>query len=389
VLNIAIEVGRGLAALWVFIFHLKGPIATAIPALGGFAAAGHFGVPVFFVISGYCMMAVARKTIQRGEGSGPFLFWRFLRIYPAFWLSMVVAVLIPLALGVLGLLKSGVFEVPPARWMALSAADWVRYFTLLQVFEARTVGMDYAFSAINIVYWTLAIEFQFYLVIWLGLLLRRHFDRLMIAVTGLGIVAAAFPAAYQTGIFLPYWPMFALGLALHRLLASGWAPARLFGRRALATSSAVLLVVAIGDLAFVSSAPGARFHQSWPELSNFVQAVLAAIAFWAALPLDQHLAAAARSPVLNGLLRPFLILGAMSYSLYLLHAQLYQIPFAFVRQVVPNAHPLSPLLTIFGTVVLAYVFYLGCERPFLRRYWEERARRPQAASPAVDPGVRS
>jgi peptidoglycan/LPS O-acetylase OafA/YrhL len=383
-LNIAIEVGRGLAALWVFVFHLKGPVAAAMPALGGFAAAGHFGVPVFFVISGYCMMAVARKTIQRGEASGPFLFWRFLRIYPPFWLSIVVAVLIPVTLGVLGLLKSGVFEVPRARWMELSAVDWARYFTLLQVFEARTVGMDYAFSAINIVYWTLAIEFQFYLVIWLGLLVRRHFDRLMIAVTGVGIVAAAFPAAYQTGFFLPYWPMFALGLALHRLLANGWTPDRLFRGRALAAASLVLLVVAVGDLVFISSAAGMRFNGARHELANLSQAAVAAIAFWAALPLDRYLAGTGRSAALRGLIRPFLILGAMSYSLYLLHAQLYQIPFAFVRQVVPNAHPLSPLLTILGTVALTYVFYLACERPFLRRYWEERARRlrsPAAAKP--------
>ena len=71
-LNIAIEVGRGLAALWVFTFHLTAPIGNAIPFLRDVAAAGHFGVPVFFVISGYCMMAVAMKAVQRGESSGTF-----------------------------------------------------------------------------------------------------------------------------------------------------------------------------------------------------------------------------------------------------------------------------------------------------------------------------
>ena len=59
------------------------------------------------------------------------------------------------------------------------------------------------------------------------------------------------------------------------------------------------------------------------------------------------------------------------------NAKISQIPAAFVRQVLPENSPLSPILTMVGTIVISYLFYLGCERPFMRRYWKNRMGRQQ------------
>ena len=56
---------RGLAALWVFLFHIPVAVPTASPALkavlGTLGAGGYLGVDIFFVLSGFVL------TLNYGE----------------------------------------------------------------------------------------------------------------------------------------------------------------------------------------------------------------------------------------------------------------------------------------------------------------------------------
>jgi len=61
-----------------------------------------------------------------------------------------------------------------------------------------------------------------------------------------------------------------------------------------------------------------------------------------------------------------MLLRTISYSLYLVHRKLCQLPFMFARAFVPANKVVLPLLTMLGTIILTYVFYLLCEQPFLR-----------------------
>ena len=58
------------------------------------------------------IMTVALRAIERRETAKFFLPRRFLRIYPAFWFSIIVVVLVPYALAGLSMLKDGAFAVP-------------------------------------------------------------------------------------------------------------------------------------------------------------------------------------------------------------------------------------------------------------------------------------
>jgi peptidoglycan/LPS O-acetylase OafA/YrhL len=206
--------------------------------------------------------------------------------------------------------------------------------TLAKVFGTPDGDLQAAFSPVNSVYWTLAIEFQFYLCMYLALLARRYFHLLIGLVTGASLLLIARPLPLDAGWFIHYWPMFAVGIALQYLLAAGWG------------SSA--------------GCPGGRggLRRRWPAgcswgagagLPGHAGAGAAGgvpvgrAGFCGGLRAAAGLAAPSGSaleahrdrghPVLRWLLKPAAYLGVISYSVYLLHGKLVQLPAMVVRQV--------------------------------------------------------
>lgn len=133
---------RGLAAFIVAVLHLYEALRNYYPAsffgkttplsylVADFFNLGKVGVVVFFVISGYVIPFTLRnKKISQ------FLTNRFYRLYPAYWFSIIVLVLV-----------IGVQSVPAL-------------LVNLTMFQ-RFVGMP----DINPVFWTLQIELIFYAI---------------------------------------------------------------------------------------------------------------------------------------------------------------------------------------------------------------------------------
>src|SRR5258707_14126470 len=105
---LTLDILRGVAALWVFTYHFPFYTAESVnPTLLKFFHLGHLGVPMFFVISGYCLMASARTVRRRNETVTSFLFRRMLRIYPPFWCSVLVVVAVPFVVELLSSLRTG------------------------------------------------------------------------------------------------------------------------------------------------------------------------------------------------------------------------------------------------------------------------------------------
>ncbi len=77
---------RGLAALWVVLYHFLADIVKLLPAanfLSPFVGQGHFAVPIFFVLSGYVLTYNYLDSIGAPHGRYElFRFWgrRLLRI---------------------------------------------------------------------------------------------------------------------------------------------------------------------------------------------------------------------------------------------------------------------------------------------------------------------
>jgi peptidoglycan/LPS O-acetylase OafA/YrhL len=93
---LSLQVGRGLAALAVLLCHatvtVGAPKYWGREVADGAFAAGAAGVEYFFVLSGFIIFWVHANDIGKPRRFGHYLFRRFARIYPIYWLVLAVAV---------------------------------------------------------------------------------------------------------------------------------------------------------------------------------------------------------------------------------------------------------------------------------------------------------
>jgi peptidoglycan/LPS O-acetylase OafA/YrhL len=144
---------RALAALWVLLFHLNsfvGPRAITLPFLGfdipihPLLTCGWVGVDLFFVLSGFLLGThlIASLAARQPGALRRYFAARARRVFPAYWTQL--AILFAVAVALAGTLPA-----------------WSRYLPL-HIPMLHFVSEPASFS-INNVYWTLPIEFAFYL----------------------------------------------------------------------------------------------------------------------------------------------------------------------------------------------------------------------------------
>lgn len=294
--NADIAVLRGLAILLVLGYHL----------FPGKLPWGFVGVDVFFVISGY-LIAQILGTDTNWNQIGRFYLNRARRIYPA----LAIVLFVSLAVG-FAILLDDEYAV-----LLDSTA-----FSLLQVqnfYEMSRSG--YFVDAVNfrplLHLWSLGVEFQFYLVFPLFILLGRR-----IGLSALGVSAFLAATSLLLGAFLPvlepadkfflpvtrFWEL-ALGAICFFLLVSRDRQAR-GAHRGLALALSVFCW--LGVAVFVRSDPG------YPGLLALLP-TLGTVSFLVARPT---------SHIDVRLLRPLFFIAAISYSLYLWHFPILE----FARQ---------------------------------------------------------
>ncbi len=156
---------RGWAALWVFLYHvwsLSGhPDFTVVLAgisldFTPLASIGGAGVTIFFVLSGF-LLAIPFAEWQSGLRQRPaldrYFLRRVMRVFPAYYAQLAILLLI-------------------AVWIPGQPHinDWGSLFRhLLMLFMPPPLGVE----PMNLVWWTLPIEFAFYLVLpFLAFMLR-------------------------------------------------------------------------------------------------------------------------------------------------------------------------------------------------------------------------
>ena len=259
---------RGIAASMVVVAHVTAGknFVDAFPTLGAIASYGILGVPIFFVISGFViphMMAAMEYRMARD--AWPFLLRRIVRLEPPYVVMVVFAFAIAYAAA----------RTPGYRGAPFSPS--LKYFLLQFLY----VGPWFDVPWINDVAWTLAIEFQYYMLMLFAapLLLAPSYRRQALFFTA--VIASSLLIRDPRAIFL-YLPCFAVGFTV-------------FLRRSKRIGSPAfmaLFVLFVGLTAFNIGTP---------------YAIAVSLATGAMLvPLRRPL------PVLSGL-------GAISYSLYLIH----------------------------------------------------------------------
>lgn len=166
--SISVDVLRGIAILIVVFYHILGPIFGFMLPWSGWtrdfshpptsnffwsypATFGWAGVSLFFVLSGFCIHA---SFLKAKEFNLPNFFWRrFWRIYPAYFVTLVVLFIV---------MGFDIFTI---------AGAYEFFAHALFLHNLR----DSAFFVINPSFWSLAVEFQLYLLFPVLLIFRARF----------------------------------------------------------------------------------------------------------------------------------------------------------------------------------------------------------------------
>lgn len=316
---------RFLAALSVVAYHFTAmdrvwsrPAETVFPDQP--FVYGWLGVDLFFLISGFviCMSAWDRTV-------GEFLTSRAVRLYPAYWLSVVVAVVV------------AIFW--PFLVRDVSVESTLVNLTMFQ----EGVGV----APLNEVYWTLWAELRFYLifslVVWWGLNYQRV---VAFCVVWLGLVTVAKAVIpdgtiVHTVLMTDYAPLFTGGIGCYLLYRFG----------------STRLPWAIVAVSFLLAVPAARFRASTEAgqgLTSWPAVVLLAVCF-----LLVGAVALGWLSWVRG--RWVVALGATTYPLYLLHLDIGGAILNRLQWTVPPA--LLVTVVAAAMIVLAWLVHRYVERP--------------------------
>lgn len=189
---------RGIAALGVCYFHLTLSLSNSwVKASGSY---GGLGVQIFFVISGFVIPYSLYRSGYDIRSYGVFIIKRIVRVDPPY--LVVIALIIPL--GYLCAMMPG-FKGPSYD---VSVKQVVLHFAYLNAFFKE--------NWLNPVFWTLAIEFQYYLLVGLLFPLIAHKK---LAVRGcffalIGVIAVCFASDDYRQVVVHWFFLFMLGMVV-------------------------------------------------------------------------------------------------------------------------------------------------------------------------------
>lgn len=310
---------RGIAAVAVLAYHYTTRYSEQIGHVGGMPLdllAGKYGVQLFFLISGFVIF----MTLERTRTAMDFVVSRFSRLFPGYWAAAALTAWVIYTVG-----------LPQQR---LPLHDLILNFTMVQ----EILGAEHLDGS----YWTLQIELFFYaqMLLWfvLGQLKRIHW------IIGGWLVLAAieglcekhgwhFSYVVRELLILRFIPFFAMGILFYRMRTH---PAEL--RLNIVMIGLCLLAIAVGErpvfllVGVICCAIFCVFTLGWLRFLN--------------------------TPV-------FAWLGALSYSLYLIHQSIgFVVIYRLERLGVPSL--LACLVAMAVAFALAMALTRWVEKPAMR-----------------------
>ena len=315
---------RGIAVLIVLLFHFtwRAPYVMAgVKTIPYGLAWGHYGVELFFAISGFVIF----MTLERTRQTADFIVSRLSRLFPAYWAGILVTTAAVTMLG--------------ADSLTQPASVVLTNFSMLQ-------GFLYL-PSVDGVYWSLTVELAFYacmLALWRGGLLER-IEAILLGWIGLKLLfwlVPALPSRLGMLLVVQYIPYFAIGIAAYRVRK---------GKRLWQQQAPVLLA---GLAAIALTQP------------------LADVAVYLCVLAVFHALVAGRLTLLNS--RVLLWLGGLSYPIYLIHQNMGYAIMAALERVGVAPFP-ALCVAIAAAFAVAQLIHILIELPALsliRSWWRAR-----------------
>lgn len=341
---------RGVAAMAVFAEHLLYPL-TRSPATPPLVRAivsgavvewfnpGRFGVVLFFLLSGYVI-----PLSFRGERPvADFVIGRLFRLYPAYWLSLAIAVAV----------------MPALAGATITPAQLLANLTMVQ----RLFGQDHVLG----VYWSLFIELLFYACCIALFATRRLVASVPLAGATIACALASIVPLGANAMLDAQVPVQFVTYHLAFLFLGGVIRNAVAERqpRAMVPLAAAMIVV----LASIPFATGLVVPVD-PVAAPPAERVGMAIGNLAALAL--FIAACRTAPPVT---RELVWLGGVSYAVYILHVPMLKIAEAISPLRSGPAALLYATIATILTLGAAWLCYTCVEKPAIAIGRRLRARR--------------
>ena len=315
----SIVVLRGIAALVVCLFHFTKGYSGETSFMRSMWSFAWSGVEIFFVISGFVIPYGLLGTKFKISNYGGFLKKRFVRIEPAYLVSIVVVLLLNYFSTLVTLYEGDGFSISPVQ-LGLHIGYLVDIF-----------GNEW----LNPAYWTLAVELQYYLLIGVLIALWNLKNKYITIVSLLAFLLLSFLPSISIRFF-SYTDVFTIGI-IGAFYKKEWISRSLF----------LLLTIGIAAVIFVN-------HGMIIFAVTLISAVI--IAFLDTLTNN----------------RALLFLGNISYSLYLLHipvgGRIVNLAKRFETNEVIKV--LVVLVALGFSIFVAWIFYRLIEKPSHK--WSKR-----------------
>jgi len=318
---------RGLAALAVCLLHF------------GLFDYGVTGVDLFFMISGF----VIYLSLLNSKSIAQFWWARVVRLYPVYWLSLLIGVLSMLFIA---------HATVPHEWRFIAGN-----FSMLQpIFKSKLLVDPY---------WTLYVELTFYALISLIWRLKRlkHIENIMIVLLVVfGAMVVAFKQLYLTSPgytrffvivsgLLPliyHFQLFAAGIVFYLVRDSGYTLKRV-----------VILAICLVMVVITHDRGGRVFYYM-----NAWQHLLCCVVFFGLFAIID------RGPVSFFRSRVLVFLGAISYALYVIHQSFGRSVYQYLAH---TNELLGQVVGILLSIGLAYLITYYFDVP-LRKYLKKKVR---------------
>lgn len=314
----SIVILRGLAALSVCLYHFSNGLPGFLAdtnLLKVIGAYGCLGVEIFFIISGFIIPLSLYKGGYAKSNIGAFFSKRLIRIEPPYFISIALAIL----LKYLSTLSS-LYHGPEFNLNIDDLFYHVGY--LCDIFNKEWIVS---------VYWTLAIEFQFYILI--AVCYSYLFTVKKAYIFYVGLVLLNIPACLEitnTAYVFHYIPYFTLGIILFRTLIEKDNSIQFY----------IALILILIEVFF---------------LFGLVNAIISLFTVLTIVLVKKS------TPVLT-------FLGNISFSLYLLHiligSRIINLSVNFTNNETYRVGIIFIALLV--SIACAYVFYIIVEKPFIK-----------------------